>query len=277
VPGHDRRSLIRRSFRLSRRCFCAPVVRLSWSGQSAETGSPHFAAAKPASALHWEPRSAPRQCVGRRLLHCSLVNVQHVLSLPPSRQCVGRRLLHCSLVNVQHVLSLPPFAAMRWPEVTALLSGQCSACPFIASFVSFQCPFTGQCSACPFNVPSMSSESCARSASGDANARRSEPKPKLGPRASDQGFLPIEIKKYLMLLDWTGRELRQDKYGAIPDHLAPILDRVGLERSHWVETVRDFGRMFKQAAGRWSSLARTAPRCSRRWFQGKSAARLAFL
>jgi hypothetical protein len=80
-----------------------------------------------------------------------------------------------------------------------------------------------------------------------------------------------------MLLDWTGRELRQDKRGAIPDHLAPILDRLGLERSTWVQTVRDFGRMFKQAAGRWSSLAHAAPRCSRRWFQGKAAARLAFL
>ncbi len=100
--------------------------------------------------------------------------------------------------------------------------------------------------------------------------------PKIGPRASDQGFLPVEIKKYLMLLDWTGRELRRDKRGAIPDHLAPILDRLGLERTHWVETVRDFGRMFKQAAGRWSSLAQAAPRCSRRWFQGKSAAQLAF-
>jgi REP element-mobilizing transposase RayT len=121
------------------------------------------------------------------------------------------------------------------------------------------------------------SESCARSASGDANARRCELKPKLGPRASDQGFLPIQIKKYLMLLDWTGRELRQDKRGAIPDHLAPILDRLGLDRSNWVQTVRDFGRMFKQASGRWSSRARTAPHCSRRWFQGKSAARLAFL
>jgi hypothetical protein len=71
----------------------------------------------------------------------------------------------------------------------------------------------------------------------------------------------IEIKKYLMLLDWTGRELRQDKRGAIPEHLAPILDRLGLERSHWVQTVRDFGRMFKQAASRWSSLRHAAPLC----------------
>jgi hypothetical protein len=96
-------------------------------------------------------------------------------------------------------------------------------------------------------------------------------------RASDQGFLPIDTRKYVMLLDWTGRELRRDKRGAIPEDLAPILDRLGVDRSNWVETVREFGRMFKQAAGRASSLVRAAPRCSRRWFQGKAAAQLAFL
>ncbi len=99
----------------------------------------------------------------------------------------------------------------------------------------------------------------------------------LSARAADQGFLPIEIKKYVMLLDWTGRELRRDKRGAIPDDLAPILDRLGVDRSNWVQTVRDFGRMFKQAAGRARSLVQAAPRSSRRWFQGKAAARVAFL
>ena len=96
-------------------------------------------------------------------------------------------------------------------------------------------------------------------------------------RASDQGFLPIETRKYVMLLDWTGRQLRRDKRGPMPEDLAPILDRLGVDRSNWVQTVRDFGRMFKQAAGRASSLVRAAPRCSRRWFQGKAAAQVAFL
>jgi hypothetical protein len=36
-------------------------------------------------------------------------------------------------------------------------------------------------------------------------------------RASDQGFLPIETEHYFMLLDWTGRQLRAGKRGAIPD------------------------------------------------------------
>ena len=38
-----------------------------------------------------------------------------------------------------------------------------------------------------------------------------------------------------------------------------------------------FGRLFKQAAGRSSSLVVAAARRSRRWFQGKAAARTAFV
>ena len=70
---------------------------------------------------------------------------------------------------------------------------------------------------------------------------------------------------------------RRDKRGAIPEDLARFLDGLGVDRSNWVRTVRDFGRMFKQAAGRASSLVQAAPRCSRRWFQGKVAAKVAFL
>jgi hypothetical protein len=96
-------------------------------------------------------------------------------------------------------------------------------------------------------------------------------------RASNQGFLPIQVEHYVMLLDWTGRELRADKRGAIPDHLAPIMERLGLNRLNWVETVRGFGRLITQAAGRSSSLVDAAARRSRRWFQGKAAARTAFV
>ncbi len=52
---------------------------------------------------------------------------------------------------------------------------------------------------------------------------------------------------------------------------------LALNQSNWVETVRGFGRPFKQAAGRSSSLIDSAARCSRRLFQGRAAARTAFL
>ena len=36
-----------------------------------------------------------------------------------------------------------------------------------------------------------------------------------------------------MLLDWTGRELRADKRGAIPEDLALIVERLGLNQSNF--------------------------------------------
>jgi hypothetical protein len=80
-----------------------------------------------------------------------------------------------------------------------------------------------------------------------------------------------------MLLDWTGRELRAAKRGAIPEHLATILERLGINRATRLDTVRGSGRMFKQVVGRSSSLVDAAARRSRLWFQGKRAARAAFL
>ncbi len=52
---------------------------------------------------------------------------------------------------------------------------------------------------------------------------------KSGVRASDGGFLPMSLKDYLMLLDWTGRQVRLDKRGKVPASLAPILQRIGIE------------------------------------------------
>jgi hypothetical protein len=95
-------------------------------------------------------------------------------------------------------------------------------------------------------------------------------------RASDQGYLPLEHPKYLSLLDWTGRQLRAGKRGTIPDHRAPILDRLRINRDGWLETVRDFGRWFKRTVGRADLLTSAAMRTGRRWFQGQRAARTAF-
>jgi REP element-mobilizing transposase RayT len=101
-------------------------------------------------------------------------------------------------------------------------------------------------------------------------------RPKPAARASDQGYLPIELEKYLSLLDWTGRQLRADQQGVIPSHFAPILERLGINVEGWIQTVQYFGRWFKRAAGRRDSLAELAHRSGRRWFHGQRAAAIAF-
>jgi REP element-mobilizing transposase RayT len=100
--------------------------------------------------------------------------------------------------------------------------------------------------------------------------------PRPASRASDQGFLPIQLDKYLSLLDWTGRQLRAASQGAIPTQFAPILERLGIIGDGWIETVRQFGRRFKTAAGRPEALAALAARRGKAWLQGSNAAALAF-
>ncbi|MGH6796503.1 MAG: hypothetical protein ACREDH_15205 [Methylocella sp.] len=95
-------------------------------------------------------------------------------------------------------------------------------------------------------------------------------------RASDRGFLPMTLDEYLELLDWTGRAVRSDKRGAIPANLLPILQRLRVNAELWVDTIERFGRTFRRAVGRVSSLAALAGAKGKCWFQGVAASKLAF-
>ena len=68
----------------------------------------------------------------------------------------------------------------------------------------------------------------------------------------------MSFAEYLQLLDWTGRQYRQDKRGVIPSGLAPILERLSLDSDRWLKLMRDFRRRFSRAAGQPESLAKEA-------------------
>jgi hypothetical protein len=95
-------------------------------------------------------------------------------------------------------------------------------------------------------------------------------------RASQQGFLPLALDEYLALLDWTGRQTRADKIGAVPAELKPILERLQVRPDRWIESVLTLGRRFHRVIGRASSMAARAAASGRRWLHGVSASRLAF-
>ena len=92
-------------------------------------------------------------------------------------------------------------------------------------------------------------------------------------RASNRGCLPISLPTYLQLLDWTGRQIRSDKRGAIPAELAPVLERLQVSGESLVGMVKNVGRTFRRAAGTPKSLAQAAARYGRRWLHGVSASR----
>jgi hypothetical protein len=110
----------------------------------------------------------------------------------------------------------------------------------------------------------------------EANAGRCHMERDHPARASNQGFLPITLEKYLAILDWTGRQFRAKDRATISADLAPILARLGVNGDQWVDTVRNFGRWFKRAIGRRAALADLAARLGQSWFQGQRAASIAF-
>jgi hypothetical protein len=91
-----------------------------------------------------------------------------------------------------------------------------------------------------------------------------------GRRASDEGFLEMSLDEYLRLLDWSGREIRSDKRGAIPADLAPILERLELNVEFCLEGVQSFGTWFADFAGRAKTLAAHAAKTGRKWIRGMS-------
>jgi hypothetical protein len=87
-------------------------------------------------------------------------------------------------------------------------------------------------------------------------------------RASDQGLLSVSLEKYLELLDWTGRQIRADKRGAIPESLAPLLDRLGIRGAKLADAVESFHGKFGLVVGSAAAIASVARRAGRRWFRG---------
>ena len=61
--------------------------------------------------------------------------------------------------------------------------------------------------------------------------------------------LPFTQADYFELVDSTGRIIREDKRGFIPNQIPPILTRLNIDTDKWIEHVKHFGRSYGRAAG----------------------------
>ena len=82
-------------------------------------------------------------------------------------------------------------------------------------------------------------------------------------RASNKGCVFMTLAEYLQLLDWTGRQLKPGKRGAIPKNAPSILDRLNLSPELWLHAVEHFGKRRAAnsvtPASRFNATARPAP------------------
>jgi len=64
----------------------------------------------------------------------------------------------------------------------------------------------------------------------------------------------FNLVDYLQLVDWTGRQIREDKAGAIPSNASPVLERLSISPEHWVYLCTNFESHFKGLVGSAHSL-----------------------
>jgi hypothetical protein len=89
-------------------------------------------------------------------------------------------------------------------------------------------------------------------------------------------FNVLTLEEYLEILDATGRFLRSDKRGCIPPELAPVLERLSVNTSHWIDTVCGYENLFRRVVGCLEGVIAAAHASGRNWFQGTRACRKAF-
>ena len=76
--------------------------------------------------------------------------------------------------------------------------------------------------------------------------------------------ISFNLIDYLQLVDWTGRQIREDKVGAINAHAEPILKRLSISPEHWVYLCKHFESRFKGLVGCVHSLEHACQILSRK-------------
>jgi len=92
-------------------------------------------------------------------------------------------------------------------------------------------------------------------------------------KPKDNTGIPFGDQDYITLLDWTGRAVRDDKKGAIPAHIQPILQRLNINEEAWVGSIKHFDRRFYDFIGSAEKLKRAGEILGRHWLQGVSRCR----
>lgn len=109
----------------------------------------------------------------------------------------------------------------------------------------------------------------------DSNALPSQPSELLpfvgNPRQEMPKGLPFRLSDYLELLDWSGRILKMDKRGSIPQGIPPILIRLNINPKHWVYLNTHFESRFKRLVGSAYKIQMACDELGQHWAHGMTA------
>ena len=88
------------------------------------------------------------------------------------------------------------------------------------------------------------------------------------PRQNMPKGLPFNLTDYLQLVHWSGRILREDKKGHIPDHLPDILQRLNIDPKHFIYLSQNFESPFKSLVGNAYHVKQACNELGQQWVHG---------
>ncbi|MES9854774.1 MAG: hypothetical protein ABW170_23440 [Candidatus Thiodiazotropha sp. L084R] len=105
-----------------------------------------------------------------------------------------------------------------------------------------------------------------------------QPQTKLYPFVTTSGSdavdgIDFNVEDYFKLIDWTGRAIRDDKRGSIPEELASILERLNLKPDAWLKSLNHYNSHYFTVLGEIDRIKDYAMVMGKCWFQGQSAAK----
>ena len=96
------------------------------------------------------------------------------------------------------------------------------------------------------------------------------------PRQEMPQGIAMKLTDYLELVDATGRIIRDDKRGYIPENSKKILDRLGLDEDRWLSMTQNFENTFSTFAGNEEKLRLVCERMNYRRPPGLNRCKAAF-
>ena len=84
--------------------------------------------------------------------------------------------------------------------------------------------------------------------------------------------IPMQFMEYVKLVEWTGKQIRSDKKGAITKPPFRLIESLGLNADTWLQSVNAFGQ-YAILVGSPSRLDSEVCHFRRRWARGRTIAR----